>query len=75
MENINEIEEYKIQIPEKNSNLMGLSKFQFKDTIQGKLLHKSNHHLDFQRNNTHKINNLNKVWYDHSKDTDKLVDT
>jgi hypothetical protein len=33
MENINEIEEYKIQIPEKNSNLMGLSKFQFKDTI------------------------------------------
>lgn len=53
---------------------MGLSKFQFKDTIEGRLLHKSNHHLDFQRNNTHKINNLNKVWYDHSKDIDKLAD-
>lgn len=48
--------------------MLGLSKYEFDTTIEGKLLSKSNHHIDFKRNKTGKLNNVNRVWYDHSKD-------
>jgi len=52
----------------RSTNMLGLSKYEFNTTIEGKLLSKSNHHIDFKRNKTGKINNVNRVWYDNSKD-------
>lgn len=59
------MEEYEIPT---RVNLLGLSKFEYEGTIHGKLITKSNHHLDFSRNKTNKINNVIQPWYDHSKD-------
>ena len=55
----------------KQSNLMGLSQYEFENTIEGKMMKKLNHHLDLSKNRTKKINNVNKVWYDKSKDIEK----
>lgn len=48
----------------RQTNLLGLSQFEFNNTIVGRLHSKSNLHLDFARNRTNKITFLNKVWYD-----------
>lgn len=66
--------EYQISPSQKHVNLLGLSRFEFDATIEGKLLSKSNHHIDFSRNKTTKINNTNRVWYDHSKDLEKSAE-
>jgi hypothetical protein len=55
-------------------NLLGLSRYEFDATIKGKLLSKSNHHIDFDRSKTNKINNVIKPWYNHSKDIEKPED-
>lgn len=60
------------ELPKKNLNELGLCRFQYKDTIEGKMVTKSNHHIDLAKSHTHKINNKNKVWYDNGKDIPKV---
>lgn len=52
-------------------NELGLCRFQYRNTIEGKMVHKLNHHLDMAKNQTYKINNKNRVWYDKDKDIPK----
>lgn len=66
-----EIPEYAIRPAQQKVNQLGLSRYEFDATIQGKLLTKSNHHIDFDRSKTNKINNVIKPWYNHSKDIQK----
>jgi hypothetical protein len=73
-QNIQEIPEYAVGPAEEKVNLLGLSRYEFGVTIQGKLLGKSNHHIDFDRSKTNKINNVIKPWYNHSKDIEKPSD-
>ena len=57
-------EQYHIAEDKKYSTLnsQGLCKFEFEKTIGGKLIHKSNHHMNFGYQ-THRSKNLNPVWY------------
>lgn len=70
-QNIQEIPEYAVGPVEEKVNLLGLSRYEFDATIQGKLLSKSNHHIDFDRSKTNKINNVIRPWYNNSKDIEK----
>lgn len=40
----------------------GLCKFEFEKTIEGRLVYKSNNHLEFQHQTERSVN-LNSVWY------------
>jgi hypothetical protein len=64
------LNEFQLKTTYKHANLLGLSQFEFSSTIEGRLT-KTNHHLDFDRNKTTKLDNLNRVWYDKAKDIEK----
>jgi hypothetical protein len=73
-QNVEEMAEHRVEAAQEKVNRLGLSKYEFEATIQGKLLSKSNHHIDFTRSRTTKINNVHRPWYDHSRDIEKSQD-
>ena len=54
--------------PRLRLNELGLSKFEYGATIEGRMVSRSNHHIDFGKQQTNKINNQNRVWYDRDQD-------